>query len=58
MRSLLVVNCMLIIGFLGVIAGTAYMMGWNGYNDNASHCIFILHSTNGLLLIMRAVLKG
>jgi hypothetical protein len=58
MRSLLFVNCLLIIGFLGVIAGTVFMLGWNGYNDNASHSIFILHSINGFLLIIRAVLKG
>ena len=40
MRSLLFVNSLLIIGFLGVIAGTVFMVGWNGYNDNASHSIF------------------
>ena len=58
MRSLLFVNSLLIIGFLGVIAGTVFMVGWNGYNDNASHSIFILHAINGFLLIIRAVLKG
>jgi hypothetical protein len=58
MRSLLFVNCLLIIGFLGVIAGTAFMVGWNGYNDSASHTLFVLHSINGFLLIIRAVLKG
>jgi hypothetical protein len=58
MRSLLFVNCLLIIGFLAVIAGTVFMVGWNGYNDSASHSIFILHAINGFLLIIRAVLKG
>ena len=58
MRSLLFVNCLLIIGFLGVIAGTVFVVGWNANNDNVSHSIFILHSINGFLLIIRAVLKG
>jgi len=58
MRYLPLVNCLLAIGFLAVVAGTVFMMGWNGYNDNASHSLFVLHSVNGFLLLVRAILKG
>ena len=52
-----VVNVMLIVGFLGVVATIVFMMGWNRYNDQASHNIFVLHAVNGFLLLVRAVIK-
>jgi hypothetical protein len=57
MRVLPVVNVMLIIGFLAVVATVVFMKGWNAYSDQATHNIFILHSANGFLLLVRAMLK-
>ena len=57
MRILPVVNVMLIVGFLPVVATIVFMMGWNGYNDKASHNLFIVHAVNGFLLLVRAMLK-
>lgn len=58
MRYLPLVNTLLVIGFLAVVAGTTFMLGWNGYNDNASHSLFVLHSVNGFLMLVRTVMKG
>lgn len=58
MRVLPLVNCLLVVGFLAVVGGAVFMMGWNGYNDKASHSIFVLHSMNGFLLMLRATLKS
>jgi hypothetical protein len=58
MRILPVVNVMLVIGFLAVVAAVVFMKGWNGYNDQATHNIFVLHAVNGFLLLVRATLKA
>ncbi len=58
MRYLPLVNSLLAIGFAAVVAGTVFMMGWNGYNDTASHSLFVLHSVNGFLMLVRTILKG
>ena len=58
MRVLPLVNSLLVVGFLAVVAGAVFMMGWNGYNDKASHYIFILHALNGFLLMLRAALRS
>lgn len=58
MRFLPVVNVMLIMGFLAVVTTIVFMMGWREYSDQATHSIFVLHSVNGFLLLVRAVLRG
>lgn len=51
-------NSLLLVGFLGVVAATVFMMTNTGYNDKMSHTCFILHATNGFLLLARAAFKS
>jgi hypothetical protein len=46
------------VGFLGVLTGTTYMIAESGYNDKISHTLFVLHATNGFLLLARAAFKS
>ena len=48
----------MVVGFLGVIVATAMMMVGTGFNDKVSHTCFILHATNGFLLLARAAFKS
>jgi hypothetical protein len=57
MRMISLVNLMLIIGFMAVVSTVVFMKAWNEYNDQATESIFILHSVNGFLLLVRAMLK-
>jgi hypothetical protein len=58
MRILPLINSLLVVGFLAVLTGTAWMIAGTGYNDKVSHTLFILHATNGFLLLARAAFKS
>ena len=53
MQLLRFLNTMLLVGFLAVLAGFALLFTGMG-NDKTSHFLFILHATNGFLLLARA----
>ena len=57
MRIVPFVNSLLIVGFLAVVTATLLMMTSTGYIDKVSHTCFILHATNGFLLLARAAFK-
>lgn len=50
-------NSLLVVGFLAVVTATVLMMASTGYVDKVSHTCFILHATNGFLLLARAAFK-
>ena len=54
---ILVINIFLVIGMLTVIAGTIFMVAYNGYDDHVSLSCFVVHSVNAVLLLFREVLR-
>jgi hypothetical protein len=58
MRILPLINSLLLVGFLAVLTGTALMVAGSGNADKVSHTCFILHATNGFLLLARAAFKS
>lgn len=58
MRILPLVNLLLTVGLLAVVSTVVFIKGWNEYSDQATESIFILHSVNGFLLLVRAILKN
>jgi hypothetical protein len=58
MRVTRLLNSLLLVGFLAVIAATVVMITRTGYNDKVSHTCFILHATNGFLLLARAAFSS
>ena len=54
---ILVINVLLALGLLAVIAGTVFMVAYNGYDDQLSFACFVLHSVNAVLLLFREVLR-
>ena len=58
MQLIRLLNSLLLVGFLAVVAATALMIFGTGHNDKVSHTCFILHATNGFLLLARAAFKS
>ena len=58
MQLIRLLNSLLLVGFLAVVAGTVLMVAGTGNNDKVSHTCFILHATNGFLLLARAAFKS
>lgn len=58
MRFVRLLNSLLLVGFVAVLLGTVLMITRTGYNDKVSHLCFILHATNGFLLLARAAFKS
>jgi hypothetical protein len=58
MRYVPFVNSLLLVGFVAVVVSTIFMMAYNGYNDKLTHSCFILHATNGFLLMVRHTLRS
>ena len=54
---ILVINVLLALGLVSVIAGTVFMVAYNGYDDQLSLTCFVLHSVNAVLLLFREVLR-
>ncbi|HKH61625.1 MAG TPA: hypothetical protein VKA49_12375 [Flavitalea sp.] len=54
---ILVINVLLALGLFAVMAGTVFMVAYNGYDDQLSFSCFVLHSVNGVLLLFREVLR-
>jgi len=57
MRYVPLVNTLLAIGFVAVVGAFLAMTFYTGYIDRLSRTCFILHCTNGFLLLLRAILK-
>jgi|GEM_PF-1460847 hypothetical protein len=57
MRYVPLVNTLLAIGFVAVVGAFLSMIFYTGYIDKLSHTCFILHFTNGFLLLLRSILK-
>jgi hypothetical protein len=54
---ILIINILLGLGLFAVIAGTVFMVAYNGYDDQLSFTCFVLHSVNAVLLLFREVLR-
>ena len=54
---ILLINILLGMGLFAVIAGTLFMVAFNGYDDQLSLTCFVLHSVNAVLLLYREVLR-